>query len=454
MYTIRKDGNLIYDPRLDDMQILQGKLTREDNAACNFTFKPCPKNAYVGMVEKLSSIIEAYDDDRRLFRGRMLNHTQDINGLYTYTCEGELAFLGDSVVRPYDWRDGGVEAYLRFLIEQHNAQVDPSRRFNVRNVTVAEEGERIIRASTQYPTTLEEIGEKLISSLGGHLYLERVGNVTYIDYFDESPFESNQVIELGENIVDITLKTRGEEIATAIIPLGARTTSESGEDGERLEEGERLTIAEVNNGLDFVQDDDAVELYGFIARTVIYDDVTLPQNLIQRGRRALAQTINPVDNLEISAVDLKQLGVDVDALRFLDYVYVKSDLHRVHGRLLITKITTDLLNPAANTLTIGSEFGSFIKGETSTAQRLVSVENNAATSNQVYGAVTYHNQSTAATTHADIRGAIAAEAATRQTQINELQDEIDTQSETVGEMVDEIAAIWEVISNMTGGGTR
>ena len=269
MFTIIADGELIYHPQVEELQMLDAVLSKENNMADNFTFSPHPENHFE--FEKLKTIVEVFRNGNRVFRGRILNEEIGMNGIRSYTCEGELAYLNDSIVRPYDWTSGGVDAYFRFLIQQHNDQVEPERRFVARTVTVVENAStgNIIRSSTIYPSTLTELGDKLTHELGGHLYVEHLDGVTYIDYLADSLNASSQKIKLGENIINLDSEVSAEDIATGIIPLGAEL-----ENVDTNTLNKRLTIETVNNGKDFIVDSIAVAKHGIILKPIIFDDIT------------------------------------------------------------------------------------------------------------------------------------------------------------------------------------
>ena len=72
-------------------------------------------------------------------------------------------------------------------------------------------------------------------------------NVPYINWFEDFPYLSRQSIKFGENLLDFEKTNSAEEIATAIIPLGA----EIGEDDNKT----RVTIASVNGGVDYIYDE-------------------------------------------------------------------------------------------------------------------------------------------------------------------------------------------------------
>ena len=102
------------------------------------------------------------------------------------------------------------------------------------------------------------------------------------------------MIRFGENILDLIQEVSCEDLATVIIPLGKRD-----EDTD-----ERLTIKSVNGGRDYLEDPDAIALYGRIVKTVEYDDVTLPENLLRKGREVLNWQKLLIPSITITAMYL------------------------------------------------------------------------------------------------------------------------------------------------------
>lgn len=390
MYTIRANGNLLYDPRVEELAVLSAKLEQEDNTAPSFDFSIPKSHPLISILKKLTTEIEVFDGTTRLFGGRLIDDNIDIDDTKVFECEGELAYLADSVVRPYNWgansdpeADFGIEAYLTMLIDSHNSQVGPEKQFTVGNVTMIDPNNLIVRASSGYPTTLDELLGKLPSLLGGHIIVRKSGGVRYIDYLEDSEYISDQTIELGENMLDLMRFSRGSDIATAVIPLGANVSDEEGDNQTRI------TIETVNGGVDYIADEAArvaLGLESHIFKTVTHDNITTPTQLLAAANKDLAQLVNPLDSIELRAVDLKKLGLAADSFRFLEYVKVKSPVHGIDGTLLITKMTTDLLKPGSDSITVGSDYGTFTQRDTSLGQRVDLLENNAttiATSSQI-----------------------------------------------------------------------
>lgn len=354
MYQVYCDGQLLHDPRLQDYQLLSPSLSLELNKTGSFTFTQYPNHPGYGTVQKLKSIIEVKKDGAVLFRGRPLSSKEGFYCQQDYTCEGELAFLLDSRVRPFEMA-GGVTELFTYLINQHNEQVDETKRFQVGTVTVTDPNDYVNRSNITYETTWDILNTRLLNTLGGYLWVRHEADGVYLDYLADFPYMSTQRITFGENLLDYARARDGSEIATALIPLGARLTDADGKQTE-----ERLTISDVNDGKDYVYDQAAVEQYGWIFTTQNWDDVTQAGNLKQKGLDALREKIKTVDTIEMTAADLSQMDKSFDDFRIGQYVFVDSPPHGMDGeKFLVTKMTQNLSDPSQNKLTFGRVKSSF-----------------------------------------------------------------------------------------------
>lgn len=354
MYQVYCDGQLLHDPRLQEYQLLSPSLSLELNKTGSFTFTQYPNHPMAGMVQKLKSVIEVKKDGVVLFRGRPLSSKEGFYRQQDYTCEGELAFLLDSRVRPFEMA-GGVTELFTYLINQHNEQVDETKRFQVGTVTVTDPNDYINRSNVTYETTWDILNTRLLNTLGGYLWVRHEADGVYLDYLADFPYMSTQRITFGENLLDYARTRDGSEIATALIPLGARLTDAEGKQTE-----ERLTISDVNDGKDYVYDQAAVEQYGWIFTTQNWDDVTQAGNLKQKGLDALREKIKTVDTIEMTAADLSQMDKSFDDFRIGQYVFVDSPPHGMDGeKFLVTKMTLNLSDPSQNKLIFGRVKSSF-----------------------------------------------------------------------------------------------
>ena len=338
MYRVKVDGESIHDP-IQGKTISMATVTQAANCADQFVFTIYPDNIGYEKIKRHLSIIEVYDDQDCIFRGRAINDTIGWLNQKTITCESDFALLNDSILRPYQFK-GSVERYFRTLLEWHNSQMAEDKRIYPRTVTVKDDNDLIVRGNSNYPSTMTELQDKLIDKLGGYIIIERVDGVNYADYLAESPYASTQKIQVRKNLLDYKRNNKGESIATALIPLGAQ-------DGDH-----RITIESVNNGLDYIVNEEAAEKYGVIFATAIWDDVTVPANLLRKGQEML-KTMTGTSSLELTAVDMHQADASIEGFRLLQNVEIEDNAHNVSGRYLITKKVTSLDNPANNKITIG-----------------------------------------------------------------------------------------------------
>ena len=355
MYRVYCDDYLIYDTRLSQLNLINPSLDLELNKTGSFTFTIYPSHPYFEKLKKLKSIIKVYQDDYLLFRGRILNDIQGWHNEKQVTCEGELAFLLDSIQRPYDFMSGDLHTTVKdlftFFINNHNSQVEPEHQFIVGNITVTDPNDYIVRSDSTYMNTWDSINNKLIDSYGGYLWIRHEEDGNYIDYLSDFDIISSQTIEFGKNLIDLSKTTKGEDIATGIIPLGAQV-------GEG-EDAERLTIRSVNDDKDYIYNQEAVDTYGWIFETVTWDDVTEASNLLRKGQEYLASAINLLVSIEISAVDLSAVETNINAFHLGTYINIKTNPHDLNTLFLVTKLSIDLTTPKNNKLTLGTSYSSF-----------------------------------------------------------------------------------------------
>ena len=155
--------------------------------------------------------------------------------------------------------------------------------------------------------------------MGGYLRLRHENNKLYLDWIgiDQYGNYSTQPIEFGLNLLDYSETISAEDVATALIPLGAVLEGESTIDAL----DKRVEISSVNGGKNFVSNPDAIEQFGWIWKTNTWDDVTKPENLLRKAKEWLTTTQFETLTLRLSAADLSELGQEYDAFAEGDRVH-------------------------------------------------------------------------------------------------------------------------------------
>ena len=351
MYTVRLDDKKIYDARIDDLKLIEPVIELEENNAGSFSFTIQDNHPSYDDIKRRKSIIKVYEDDEIIFAGMVYEIEEDFCKNKKVYCEGELSYLNDTIQRPAEYHDMTVRGLLETYIENHNAQVEPEKQFKLGMVTVKDPNDSIY-CYTNMETTLSCIKDDLLDDLGGIIRVRYMNNEKYIDYITEDDVRTNQqVIRLGENLINYTSNISSLDIATAIIPLG-----------NRLEESPiealdmRLDIKSVNNNLDYVSDSIAVSNFGWIYKTVVWDDVTDANILKSKGEKYL--TDSQFDNLviEVTALDMHLIDNNEMSIRLSDKIRIVSKPHGLKDKYFrLTKQTIYLNNPENNTITLGKE---------------------------------------------------------------------------------------------------
>ena len=345
MYTVLLDGSSIHDPALNDSKkiIFDGVVTKKVNYADSFEFTIYPDNDGYSSITLMVSSVEVYKDGNLIFHGRPLSEETGWNNEKKVVCEGDLALFNDTVIRPYEY-SGTVGDYVRYLVNQHNSQVGAGKQITVRNITVTDPNDYIVRSCGDYVKTLSELMDKTVGIMGGYLITEYSNGTIYLDYLVDSISGTNQTLAVGKNILDFQRSLSSEALATALIPLGATD-----------DEGNRLTIKSVNGGSDYISDTTAVGERGLIYATYTWDDVTVAANLLTKAQALLTDLTRIVPRIQLSAVDLTNAGYNVDAIGFFEYVTVQDTAHNASGQYLITERSWNLSAPENDTVTFGDE---------------------------------------------------------------------------------------------------
>lgn len=332
----------LFDSETDKYKATEINLTEQVNTTNTLVFVLPTLNPNKDIPQELIPGIALYEDDVLVFEGRVLYTDDDIIGNRTFTCEGSLAYLLDSIVRPNTTQDTTISEYLSNLIDQHNLQVEESKRFQLGTVTVSNSTDNVYRIDNDYSNTLSVIQDKLVNRLGGYLRVRMLNGVRYLDYLESYDSLSNQTIEFQKNILDLSNHISSENVITALIPLGAK------DDTTELP----LTIESVNGGKDYIFDQTAVNLFGWIYGTQTWDDVTLPQNLLTKGQAALQANIENSVSISITAFDMSLVDADIDKIYLGDSVKVISTPHDLDKYFIVKKREKKYMNPENSSITL------------------------------------------------------------------------------------------------------
>ena len=383
MYILKYAGSVLHDPRTD-VQISAGILKEESGQSptLSLTIQPTHPlwdsftrdtvmlpNREVELVEFETGIV--------LFRGRVRAVSMEFDGSKKLTCEGAMAYLNDTTVRPYKTYDtdeiecdinapAEANKLFEWFIEQHNAHVMNACEKFIIGVNAGANYGKLQRGTGTRPATLKEMRDKLEKACGGWLRVRYDATGSIIDWLpDTGAAEATQRVELGSNLLDLDTQVDGKDIYTAIVPVG-----KTGKGSEERKVNVSAETAYVPFGFaiqgDAVVDMTAVEKYGLIEKTMSYD-LDKPQALADKAVADLAAG-KLDDSIEVSAFDLHNLNEQTLPIDFLDRVFVKSGPHGIERYMICSGRTINLTNPTATQFKLGAITATLTKGATSSQE--------------------------------------------------------------------------------------
>ena len=372
MYTVTiingNDQRIIHDTRSarNAQKLASGAIVDAENSISSFTFTVYPNNAGYNQIHDYTTQIKVYNAKRARydFVGRVLKSSpsMDDNGLITKTvvCEDRLGYLHDSI-QPYseprhysgDETRTGIEEFIDVLLNNHNAQVEEYKRIYRGTVTVNPfDSSDDVTKGLNWENTYNAIKEKLISSFGGYIMLRETAGVLYLDYLESVGETRSTTIEVGRNMRSASKDIDPSSIVTRLVPLGAKLTILNDE-GNEVQTEERLTIASVNDGKDYIESQDYLDAYGIRYAVQSWDDVTDANNLLRKGTEWLAANNGLATSHDVDALDLSLIGLDIDDFRVYDSYRVINHAIGIDDTLQIIKKTTNIIEPQNSSFEMG-----------------------------------------------------------------------------------------------------
>lgn len=367
MYQLLFDGYPIYDPRDDALTIREPDIHLAVGEAGTLAFLVDYDHPYLEKLTKLRGVGELRADGVPIFKWRIRKETRDFYNTREIEAEGLLACLNDSIIPPYnfpqDWQEDAayqaaaesgnvVRFFLSWLLEQHNSQVTPAQQIQLGEVTVADPNNYISREASDYSTTMDVVRNKLQDLLGGYLLPDYTGDVPVLNYYAELPLTNTQVVEFGENLLDLESDIDAANTFTAILPVG-----KSGLTLESLADG---TIAPgyIKSGK-IIYSEAAEEIYDSrILRKVDWPDVTEPVNLQTKALARLSgEGTLLTQSITVKAVDLWGAMED-GASRFVvgRLVQLNSAPHGYSRTFPLMELEPNILDPGDTNITLGATY--------------------------------------------------------------------------------------------------
>lgn len=388
------DKRLIYAPNSRTALVLSPKLTREVSKGGSLSFTMTRDHEQYESLQKMSTCITVEQDDKEIWRGRVLSHEANWYNQRVIYCEGALSYFNDSAITPFNY-EGKLAQFLQHLIDAHNQQCGnmKMKRFELGTVTAAL-GDLVVHygdrdsygVGEDYGSTWDIIDKMVLKVYGGYAYCTynpATGN-NVLNYCDQS-FEAdrlvNQTIEYGVNLLDFTEKTDTNSLFTRVYPMGSKHTVEetkwkwkflwwgekytesheerygiSGTDAatvtKYLPKGYSYRLDSSDGDCGWIQNDAAAQKFGIVSALGEYDTDS-DNDTFAAGVQDLQKNSLMVTSYTVKAVDLRDAGYDKDRLTFAGYAHIISKTHSIDVIMLCTKLVEPLDQPDKKEYTFG-----------------------------------------------------------------------------------------------------
>ncbi|MDE5054906.1 phage tail protein [Niallia taxi] len=362
--AIINEGNetVIHHPDFNEIKVITGDVKIGINAASGFTFSVLPNNPGYNLIRPLKTLINVQNmkTGKMEFEGRIVMPTESMSdsGVFakSFICEGELSYFNDSVQRFTRLSTNPTaRSILGRIIMNHNHYVADDtydKSFQVGNVTV-EDSTVALDSFIEYDGTLETIKIKLLDLLGGELQIRKENGVRYLDYVERIGETKTTEIKLAKNLKSIQKEVDPSTVITRLVPLGKAREST---DADSEDSQPRVTIAEVNDGLEYIEDSQAKEAFSIVVKTQVWDDVEAPEVLMAKGKTFLKKNNRIQTKYSITALDLALINLDADTFEVGNYYPVINPVMGINESLRVIEKNINIISPNQNTLTFGDTF--------------------------------------------------------------------------------------------------
>lgn len=378
MYQLTYDSKILFDPYMQSTAITDAKYTGKSNSVSYLDFSIAPNHPLYNTIEKDKGLVEFYSDNVLKFRGKINEIEIDDYGYKIVACNSVLQYLNHTRVRSYSTVPGdadltaptSVEGYFQWLIDQHNLHVkDASERFEVgvNQGAALDKNDYILRSNDNYPTTLDEINDKVLDSLGGYLFVEYKDDRNILNLYADVHSTNSQIIDFGSNILSISYKENDDELYTVVIPRGGTPEKKEGDTKDpkpinikNLPDNTFDTDSDIVKSGDCVYSLSATKRYGYREYYYSNNDILDPSNLLKAAVLQLRLQMSPKVTIETKAIDLSIAYPGYEQLNIGDACRVRSARHNLDDYFMLSEMELDLNDPSQTTYTFGDEYVSLV----------------------------------------------------------------------------------------------
>lgn len=341
MFACYVDEELLFSTtQISGREIISGSLTEEINSVASLEFTLPPSNDMASRVYPHTSVIKLESDGVEIFRGTASSVSKNFRGDTVVSCDGMIALMADIIKEPFFVSSREIESYITALVQNYNDGVAADKQIKVGQVA-GFEGQTFSVSHSGECKNIFELLKELRSEKGGYIWSSYIGGDVCINYTKSIGKENSQQIAFGSNLVNIEDQLEVGTLVTRVWPLG--------NDG--------LTIASVNDGKAYIENEEVELRYGRVDKTIQVDSDD-PSVVKSYGQAYLTRYAAMNNTITLTAIDLHNLDKTISSFEVGDSVRVISPPHGIDAEMIVNSISTDLVQLSNSRITLGAKKGS------------------------------------------------------------------------------------------------
>lgn len=333
---------IIHYPDPEAPKVIEPKINFKRSQAGSLSFTIYPNNLGYNLINRFITKVKVTDtrDNKDIFIGRVFTAVNGMadSGMLTkdVVCEGAMNYLNDTRVGSEIYEDKTAqEVILDFLNAHNNSGIEDYKKVYPGVINV----EDWLFFTSDFETTLEAIQKYVVNENKGILQFRTESGINYLDYLSNPPQDKIVEVNLGENLKTLSVDD-SSVFGTRIIPVGANG----------------LTIENVNDGKNYLEDPIARSKYGVIYQKAGYSDIEDDEQLKTECQADLSQYTQPTGSIEMSALDLSTLtGIPADSIDITTSMHIVCPILGVDDIYKVAEMDIDLTQPWNPALTLSNK---------------------------------------------------------------------------------------------------
>ncbi|MCL2470667.1 MAG: hypothetical protein FWF25_02850, partial [Propionibacteriaceae bacterium] len=317
VFRIVVGGVLVHSSLPGLPKVGRPELDQEVNSGDTLEFVvPITHPAYASVLDGASVVVWHDQDPEPDMVGVVDSTVISTGAQLKVKCLGDLpAFLGKTIQPAWEVT-GTPRDVLQRILDEHNRQVGPERRFGLGAVSAdLDPNDLIVRAVAAHPrpSSWEVLKTRTFgSATGGFISVSGPPGNRMVSWLSSSGPRSDQEIRFGVNMSDFTRGVESAQFVTTIVPFGAELDPEAdipiGQDRPRVNVNgipgaSQLWTAVDGTPIWGVEDAALASSVGRHVESVVFDDIRNQALLVTRAGQELTKR-------KVLAVTIRSTAVD------------------------------------------------------------------------------------------------------------------------------------------------